>query len=58
MKLPSLRNLKRIEALLGIARHIVFILLMFAPLSFHDQRPSSPSISASVLTGTAGWLAA
>jgi hypothetical protein len=37
MKLPSLRNLKRIEIMFRIARHIIFIVLMFAPLPMSTQ---------------------
>lgn len=55
MKLPSLRNLKRIEALFSIARHIVFIVLMFAPLTYQPQGPSSAAIAASVSTGAVEW---
>lgn len=58
MKLPSLRNLKRIEALVGIAWRTICIVLIFAPLPLATHGPISASTSASVLTGGAAWEAA
>jgi hypothetical protein len=56
MKLTSLRNLKRIEAVVGIAYKLALIVLIFAPLP--GLGPSRASSSAIVLTDGAGWLAA